>query len=167
MKIIIQGGEKPSILSWWNTMHKYPKITKCGVSSDNMLLQKDKRNCQKVGMARKKFFKKFSSVTCFRSIISQSFVANCVKGSIKINAHCLLTTVITINKCHHSIASSSSDCHLHTTTITCHHMQSEIFVNIWKSMRCRFPYNENFVVFAKKNICGRKRESNNQLCLAK
>ena len=41
-------------------MHEYPKITKCGVSSDNILLQKDKRNCQKVGMARKKFFLKSS-----------------------------------------------------------------------------------------------------------
>ena len=33
-------------------------------------------------------------------------------------------------------------------------------------MRCKFPYNENFVVFAKKHACGRKRESNNQLCSA-
>ena len=26
---------------------------------------------------------------------------------------------------------------------------NENFVNIWKSMRCKLPYNENFVVFAK------------------
>ena len=59
----------------------------------------------------------------------KSYVVNCVKEDTKINAHHLLTAVISINKCHHTTAPSSSDRHLHATTITClicspsHHYQ--------------------------------------------
>ena len=43
-----------------------------------------------------------------------------MKGDTKINAHCLLTAVISINKCHHTIAPSLSDAILHATTLMCY-----------------------------------------------
>jgi len=37
-----------------------------------------------------------------------------------------------------------------------HHYSNEYFVNISKSMRCKLPCNENFVVLAKKHAGGNR-----------
>ena len=66
--------------------------------------------------------------------MGQSYVTNCVKGDTKINAHHLLITIISINKCHRTIITifmpqpsrASRDSKVYTTTCRMYRCQITI-----------------------------------------